>query len=82
MLVPVEAIPVAVAPIDKLEELLIGINLQAPLEPGTYGVHWGALQGYTSTDPRVYLFQVPAPPGEAEEAAEGGEEDAGGDATG
>ncbi|MFP4499997.1 MAG: carboxypeptidase-like regulatory domain-containing protein [Candidatus Hydrogenedentota bacterium] len=65
--IPVEAIPVAIAPIDKLEKLLIGINLQAPLDPGIYAVHWGALEGYPSTDPRAYLFRVPAPP--SEEAA-------------
>lgn len=68
---PVRALPISARPIDEPEHLLVELRLDAPLEPGAYGVHWGALQGYAGTDSRVFLFRV-VPPEEkaaAEQAA-------------
>ena len=67
---PSRAVPIVVSPIDELEKLLIYVQPTAPLTPGVYAVHWGALDGYTGTDPRAFLFRVVDPEAEAEEAEE------------
>lgn len=69
---PVESIPVLASPIDEPGRLLLELQIGAPLSPGAYAVHWGALDGYTSTEPLIYLFKVvdPDAPGEAPEAEE------------
>jgi hypothetical protein len=58
-----EPLPVTLERIDEPEGSLFELRLSRPLEPGVYGIHWGALDGYTTTDPRVFLFRV-AEPGE------------------
>jgi hypothetical protein len=43
------------------------------LTPGVYAVHWGALEGYTTTDSRMFLFRVgeaEPPPAEAQPTPE------------
>jgi len=65
---PVRALPVSVRPIDEPERLLAELRLDGPLEPGAYGIHWGALQGYAGTDSRVFLFRVVSPEEKAAEA--------------
>ena len=64
---PVERIPALPGTVDQPRELLLRVDVGAPLEPGVYAVHWGALEGHTSTHPRVYVFEVV----EALPAAEG-----------
>lgn len=59
--VPADDIPTTTAPIDEPNKLLVELKLSAPLEPGTYAAHWGALNGYTSIDAYAYLFRVGAP---------------------
>lgn len=54
-------IPLVALPIDEPGQLLIELRLSAPLEPGIYAVHWGALQGQTATEARAFLFEVVAP---------------------
>lgn len=74
---PAESVPVLAVPIDEVERLLLELRLQAPLQPGVYAVSWGALEGHTSTDPRVFTFKLLAPdeiPPEPEEAEEEVEE--------
>ncbi|MCX5758148.1 MAG: hypothetical protein NTU83_06510 [Candidatus Hydrogenedentes bacterium] len=55
------SIPVEVAPIDEPERYLVEIRIADPLKPGTYAVHWGALDGRKSTEPRAFLFAVEEP---------------------
>lgn len=68
-----ESLSVTLDPIDEPDATLVEIALSRPLEPGVYGVHWGALDGHSTTDPRVFLFRVvePQPPGEGEGEGEG-----------
>jgi len=49
---------------------LFEVVYEKPLEPGRYALHWGALEGYTKTEERAFIFDVVAPP---EESAEDGE---------
>ena len=55
---PEAARPIVVSAIDELSRQLIAIESTTPLEPGCYAIHWGALDGHTTTDPRVFLFRV------------------------
>ena len=68
-----EPLAVAARPIDEPERALWEVQLSDNLAPGVYAVHWGALSGHDSTDPRMFLFRVgdEAPAEEtAEEASE------------
>ena len=71
---PVDAVGVFAVPIDEPGRLLLELRLSAPLAPGVYAMHWGALDGHTSTSPSVFLFQVVLP-GNA--SGEGTEEEGG-----
>jgi len=53
--------PVEAVPIDEPERYLVEIRLAEPLTPGTYALHWGALDGRTSTESRTFLFVVEDP---------------------
>ncbi len=61
---PARAIQFAPVPIDEPERLLVRLELSEPLAPGVYAVHWGALEGHTTTDTRIFLFRVAPPPEE------------------
>lgn len=56
-----QPLPVLLEPIDQPDATLVELRLSRPLEPGVYGIHWGALDGYASTDSRVFLFRVAEP---------------------
>lgn len=64
--------------LDEPEKLLVELRATAPLEPGVYAIHWGALEGYDSIDPRIFMFELKAPTpegeGEGENTAENGGE--------
>jgi hypothetical protein len=66
--------------LDEPEKLLVELRATAPLSPGVYAIHWGALEGYDSIDPRIFLFELKdaaAEPEEGEGEGEGeGETDA------
>ena len=66
------SIPVELLPIDEPERMLLQVRAGEALAPGVYAVHWGALEGHTTTDPRMFMFRVldPAHPEEAETAPE------------
>jgi len=68
---PAGAIGVMANPIDEVDRLLLQFQPAEPLEPGVYALHYGALNGYTSTDPFIYLFRVAAPGAPEGEAPEG-----------
>ncbi len=53
--------PVEALPIDEPERVLVEIRLVDALTPGTYALHWGALDGRTSTESRAFLFTVQDP---------------------
>lgn len=59
--VPAGTLSVVLEPVDRPQEHLLRIDLDRPLEPGIYAVHWGALEGYTTLDNRVFLFEVLEP---------------------
>lgn len=59
--VPAGTVAVSLRPVDTPEEHLLHVELDRPLEPGAYAVHWGALDGYTTLDNRVFLFKVLEP---------------------
>jgi hypothetical protein len=63
-----KSVPTDLRPLDEPEQLLRQVRLPEPLEPGVYAVHWGALDGYTTIDTRMYYFRVGAP--EAPEVSE------------
>lgn len=44
--------------VEPADPTLMKMNIEAPLQPGRYAVHWGALDGYDTIDPRIYLFEV------------------------
>lgn len=45
-------------PVDQPQGTLRRLRIDRPLEPGAYAVHWGALEGYTTLESRVYMFEV------------------------
>jgi hypothetical protein len=62
-------------PVDQPTGQLLRVVVDRPLEPGIYGVHWGAMEGYTTLENRVYAFEIVAPPEPDPEAgAEGASE--------
>ncbi len=69
-------VPIVAIPIDEPGEYLLELRPAQPLEPGRYALHWGALDGHTSTEERLYLFEIAAPEtpeGETAPAASEGE---------
>jgi hypothetical protein len=48
-------------PVDPADPTLMKLELLDPLEPGVYAIHWGALDGYTVIDERIYIFEVIPP---------------------
>ncbi len=60
---PAEVLPVHLQPVDEPEKLLYELRLLAPLDPGVYAVHWGALEGHAQpveAGQNVFLFRVRA----------------------
>lgn len=51
-----EPIPLSSRFIDETEQFLMELVPSVPLEAGVYAVHWRALEGYDSIDPRIFLF--------------------------
>jgi carboxypeptidase family protein len=58
VLTNVRTIPAALEAIDQPDGLLRQLRLPGSLEPGSYAIHWGALDGRTSLDPRAFTFDV------------------------
>jgi len=58
---PAGALPVYPDAIDEPDRRLVEVRLQQDLELGTYAIHWGALDGYTTTSPFIFLFEVVDP---------------------
>ena len=77
-----ETLPVQMVPVDEPERTLWRVGLFGPLGPGVYAVHWGALDGHTGTDPRIFLFRVTSTDTDTPEQAgqdEGAPKEANGD---
>jgi carboxypeptidase family protein len=71
---PVDAVGIFAVPIDEPGRLLLELRPSTPLSPGVYAMHWGALDGHTSTSPNAFLFQVvsaESQEGEGETSTEG-----------
>jgi hypothetical protein len=47
-----------IVPVDEPDRLLFELRPTEPLEPGVYGVSWGAFDGYMTTHANVYLIEV------------------------
>lgn len=58
VLAQTKTIPARLLAIDQPEGLLHQLELSGPLEPGTYAVHWGALDGASDRDARIFMFSV------------------------
>ena len=58
-------VKVDLTPLDPLEGLLQTVRFAQPLEAGHYAIHWGALEGFTALESRVFLFTVEPPEVEA-----------------
>jgi len=58
---PTEEIPIIAAPIDEPERQLVDLRFDRPLLPGDYAIHWGAFEGFTTTDTRAFLLHIAAP---------------------
>lgn len=72
------ALPLIARILDDSDGQMVELYPGYPLEPGVYAIHWGALSGYDSLDPRAFLFEVgekdetegePAKEGELKESA-------------
>ncbi|MBX3178011.1 MAG: carboxypeptidase regulatory-like domain-containing protein [Candidatus Hydrogenedentes bacterium] len=71
-------LPIETIPVDLPERLLWQIRPAVAMQPGVYAIHWGALDGDSTTEESVYLIGIQAPEAEAEE----GLEEEGGDRAG
>lgn len=56
------SVPVDLIPIVTSDPSLLQVRLTEPLQPGMYALHWGALEGYSSLDERIFIFIVTAEP--------------------
>lgn len=74
-------VPMHTRPVDAPAGLLLELEADAPLTPGDYAIHWGAYDGFATTDARAYLFRIvpEAPEPGTEEAAAAEAEKEGGD---
>ena len=45
-------------PVDTPQGILRRLRIDRRLEPGVYAVHWGALEGYTTLENRIFMFEV------------------------
>jgi hypothetical protein len=61
VLTGIEPVQVLATPIDEPERQLIELKFTMPLVPGIYAIHWGALDGYTTTDRNIFLFGIRDP---------------------
>jgi len=52
---------IKLTPVDEPERRLWEVQLFDPLEPGFYGLHWGAFQGHKERESDVFLFEITAP---------------------
>ncbi len=73
---PTAQVPVAATPLDETARLLFELRPDRPFIPGTYAIHWGALDGHRDIEPNIYLFAVRDPNAPAVEV-EPAPEDAG-----
>lgn len=71
-------LPVETIPVDLPERLLWQIRPAVPMQPGVYAIHWGALDGDSTTEESVYLIGIQAPEAEAEPEAGAETEEEGG----
>jgi hypothetical protein len=72
-------LPMHTQPVDSPEGLLVQLVPDATLDAGDYAIHWGAYDGFNTTDARAYLFRIlpeAPPPGEAPPAEEAPAEEA------
>lgn len=72
--VPANAVAVGLTAIDEPDGLLRVVQLDAPLAPGRYALHWGALDGDRTIDQRVFVFEVVEPPATDNSAGESDED--------
>ena len=56
--VPSGTISVNLEPLVPSDTSLLKVNLYEALEPGRYALHWGALDGYTTIDERMFMFEI------------------------
>lgn len=68
-------LPIETLPVDLPEQQLWRIRPAASMPPGMYALHWGALEGDTTTEESIYLVRIkdsaPEPAPDEEAAGEG-----------
>ena len=58
---PAGTVKVDLTPLDPAEGMLLRVRIKQPLEAGHYAIHWGALEGFTTLETRVFLFSAQPP---------------------
>lgn len=51
-------VSVDLVPVVLSDPRLLKLEILEPLQPGRYAVHWGALEGYTAMDERMFIFEI------------------------
>jgi hypothetical protein len=51
-------VSVDLVPVVHSDPSLVKLDILEPLQPGRYAVHWGALEGYTTLDERIFMFEI------------------------
>ena len=49
---------VDLVPVVHSDPGLLKLDILEPLQPGRYAIHWGALDGYTTLDERIFMFEI------------------------
>ncbi|MCP4642083.1 MAG: carboxypeptidase regulatory-like domain-containing protein [bacterium] len=74
---PTRTIPISAVAIDGPDGVLVQVRYDGALSPGCYAVHWGALDGDTHLETRMFFFSVgerPLAPEPKAEGEDGGED--------
>ncbi|MEA3364180.1 MAG: carboxypeptidase-like regulatory domain-containing protein [Candidatus Hydrogenedentes bacterium] len=58
VLAQTKTIPARLLAIDQIEGLLRQLEFPGTLQPGSYAVHWGALDGASAREPRIFMFTI------------------------
>lgn len=49
---------VDLVPVVHSDPGLLKLEILEPLQPGRYAIHWGALEGYTTLEERIFIFEI------------------------
>ena len=52
------SVGVDLEPVVHSDPSLLKLVILEPLQPGYYAVHWGAMEGYSTLDKRIFIFEI------------------------